>query len=281
MTPLTIFMGRRPSKVRIRETSRDISITTYDNIMPLHKPAPMPRPILKKPRAPPPPPAPATSDDQPASPSPSSGSSSFDDDGLTTLSEDIRLLIELLTQKLGQNSSIYDHDASKAGIMHHQIRKVMRRVREHPVFPDIENDIPGANFYIAWGILEAESLRWSQGPGLRQDRGKVAREQRAIRRALREMGVEVSEIDGAVEAVKGKEGAKIKKIREKKKVNEEGKMTKSGEKKRVTEEVKITESGEKEGDRKVAKGGMVGLKRVLNQLVRDGRFKARRGEGTM
>ena len=138
MTPLTIFMGRRPSKVHIRETSRDISITTYDIAMPLQKPAPMPHPILKKPRAPAPPPAlaSAASGDQPSSRSSSSGSPSFDD-ALTALAEDIRLLVRLLLQKLDQNYSIYDHDATKADIMHHQIRKVMRRVREHPVFPDI------------------------------------------------------------------------------------------------------------------------------------------------
>ena len=249
MTPLTILMGRRPSKVHIQETSRVIRITTYDNTMPLRKPAPMPRPILKKPRAPAPPQAAATPEDHPASPPSSSGSPSFDD-ALTTLSEDIRLLVRLLFQKLDQNSSIYDHDATKADILHHEIRKVMRRVQEHPIFPDIENDIPEANFYIAWGILKAESLRWGQGPGLKEDRGKVAREQKAIRMALKEMGVDV---DGSIEENKEQQEAKAM----------------------------VMKAGEKEGVSKAAKGGMVGLKRVLNQMVRDGRFKARQGEGKM
>ena len=99
-------------------------------------------------------------------------------------------------------------------------------------------------------MLEAESLRWSQGPGLREDRGKVAREQRAIRRALREMGVDV---DGTIEENKEKQEAKVM-------------VMQSGENGRVS---------------KVAKGGMDALKRVLNALVRYGRVKARQGKATM
>ena len=186
MAPLTIFMYRRSSKVHIREkTSRDIKITTSHRTMPLQKPPPMPHPILNNPQPPAPPPAPAASEEQTASRSPSSSHPPPSDDPLTTLSEDMAILMELLSQKLEQSSSIYDHDATKADILHRKIRKVMRRVKGHPMFSDIENDITEVNFYIAWGMLEAESLRWSQGPGLREDRGKVVREQRAIRRVLR------------------------------------------------------------------------------------------------
>ena len=69
------------------------------------------------------------------------------------------------------------------------------------------------------------------------------REQRAVRRVLRDWGVEVDGFDGAVKDDKGKEEAKIRK---------------SGEKKVVAKE---------------AKGGRTGLMRVMNRFRRDGRFQ--------
>lgn len=139
------------------------------------------------------------------------------------LSKDLAILIALLFQKLAQSPSIYDHNATKAEILHHRIRKVMRRVREHPEFSEIENDIKEELFQITWGALETESERWGKGPGLRQDRGRVAREQRVVRRVLRDWGVDDGDVYGAVEDDKGKEGPR---------------GTRSGEKEQITKEAR-------------------------------------------
>ena len=180
--------------------------------------------------------------------------------------------MELLSQKLEQSSSIYDHDATKADILHRKIRKVMRRVKRHPMFSDIENDITEVNFYIAWGMLEAESLRWSQGPGLREDRGKVAREQRAISWVLWGWGVDVGDVYGEVQDDKGKKKTKASNSDEKNRAPKEAKGDVDGalDKKRERVEAKITRDGGKQ-----SMSGRTGFKRILHELSRDGRYKAK------
>ncbi|KAL8790274.1 MAG: hypothetical protein Q9195_006432 [Heterodermia aff. obscurata] len=138
--------------------------------------APPPRPQAPPPSSHPEPPS------LPSSPTP---------DPLTTLSTYFTHLITLLRQKLAQPSTIYEHSASEARLLHHKIRQQMRNIVRHPYFPTIENDISETNFHVVWGRLEAESARWGArgGRDLRRDRGRVLREQTAIEGILREWGV--------------------------------------------------------------------------------------------
>lgn len=107
-----------------------------------------------------------------------------------TLQSHFDRLTALLRSKLAQTPNIYHHDTNHDNDLNHKIRKEIRQIRGHPYFPDIENDMSEELFHVGWGRLESEVARWGKG-SLKNDRGRLTREQGVIKGIFKEWKLEV------------------------------------------------------------------------------------------
>ena len=108
------------------------------------------------------------------------------DEQFAELSAHLKVLFSLLRRKLARAPALHHHSAINDRLLHYNIRSEMRCIVRHPYFPDLE---VGKNFYVGWGMLEAESVRWEEGArNMKQYRGRVMREQKAIEEVLRYWG---------------------------------------------------------------------------------------------